>query len=282
MRRAATCLAAALCLLPSHAARAEKPWEARVNLPVPVPLELPVLPPTNPFATPVDSAPTLASSPLVEKFDAVFRATAALYVDSGGVVRRAVLLAVPLPGIGDELRQALLETTFTPGRSLAGAGATWLDVGIDLEGRIDGAKMLSVRALPPDPTTPPTPEVDPQPQGEPRDLQFPFTPVEALDQLPVPKSFRARVASRTWRQEFRLLAEVSAEGRCSRVVFLSCPVGLRRYLLASMSGWTFRPAQAKGAPVAAWVRVEGALEVEAGSLRANALRVTRASTYPRR
>lgn len=282
MRRSSLALVALLAIVPWHAAGAERPWEARVNLPVPVPVELPVLPPTNPFATPVDSHPTILTSPLVERLDSVFRSTAALYVDSGGAVRRAVLLAVPLPGIGDELRQALLETTFTPGRSLSGPASTWLDVGMDLEGRIDRAKVLGVRALPPEPGVVPVPESDPPLAVEPRDGQLPATPVESLEQLPVPKSFRARVASRSWRQEFRLLAEVSPEGRCTRVVFLSCPVGLRRFFLASLSGWTFRPAQAGGAPVSSWVRLEGALEVEVGSLRANALRVTRASSYPRR
>lgn len=282
MRRVAVLLAAVVLLLPASPARAQKPWETKVNLPVPAPVELPAVPPTNPFAAPLDSVPTIVTSPLVEKLDSMFRATAALYVDSGGVVRRAVLLDVPLPGLGDELRQALLETSFTPGRSLSGQGSTWLNVGIDLEGRVDRAKSLGLRAVPPDPSVPPTPDGDPQPQADQRDLQLPATPVESLDQLPVPKSFRARLSSRSWRQEFRLLAEISSEGRCTRVVFLSCPSGLRRFMLASLSGWTFAPATAGGAPVSAWVRVEGALEVEVGTLRANALRVTRTSTYPPR
>ncbi len=282
MRRAPAPLAAVLLLLAAGAAIAQKPWEARVNLPVPAPVELPAVPPTNPFATPVEMAPTLVASPMVEKLESVFRTTAALYVDSAGAVRRAVLLQVPLPGLGDELRQALLETSFTPGRALSGQDSTWLDVGIDLEGRVDRARVLGLRAVPPDPSVPPIPDGDPYPPVEPRDLQLAATPVESLDQLPVPKSFRARLSSRSWRQEFRLLAEVSPEGRCTRVVFLSCPSGLRRYLLASLSGWRFRPAQAGGAPVMAWARVEGALEVEVGTLRASALRVTRTSTYPQR
>lgn len=282
MHRAAAVSAFALFLLVAGFVAAEKPWETRVNLSVPVPVELPAVPPTNPFATPVETPPAIATSPMVDKLESVFRATAALYVDSGGAVRRAVLLHVPLPGLGDELRQALLETSFTAGRALAGQSNVWLDVGIDLEGRIDRAKVLGVRAVPPDPSVPPTPDGDPLPAVEPRDLQLTATPVESLDQLPVPKSFRVRLSSRSWRQEFRLLAEVSAQGRCTRVVFLSCPAGLRRYLLASLSGWTFRPAHAGGGAVTAWVSLDGALEVEVGTLRANALKVTRTSTYPRR
>lgn len=282
MRCAAFALLAPMLLLPAPPAAGQKAWEAKVNLAIPVPLELPAVPSTNPFATPVDVTPTVVSSPMVEKLDSVFRTTAALYVDNAGGVRRAVLLAVPLPGIGDELRQALLETSFNPPRSRSGEGSTWFDVGIDFEGRIDGAKILSLKALPPEPGVVPTPESDPTPTVEPRDLQLPAVPLAMLDQLPTPKSFRARISSRSWRQDFRLLAEVSPEGRCTRVVFLSCPVGLRRYLLASLASWTFRPAQAGGSPTLAWVRLEGALEVEVGSLRAHALRVTRSSTYPRR
>ncbi len=282
MRRSSLALVAVLSTLPTCLTGSERPWEARVNLPVPISVELPVIPPTNPFATPVDTLPAILTSPLVDRLDSVFRSTAALYVDSGGVVRRAVLLALPLPGVGDELRQALLETAFTPGRSLSGPASTWLDVGIDLEGRIDRAKLMGVRALPPEPGVVPVPESDPFPAVEARDVQLPATPIESLEQLPVPRSFRVRVASRSWRQEFRVLAEVSPEGRCTRVVFLSCPVGLRRFFLASLSGWTFRPAQSAGGPVTSWVRLEGALEVEVGSLRANALRVMRSSSYPRR
>ncbi len=282
MRRAAAPLAAVVSLLATGSALAQKPWEIKVNLPVPVPVELPAVPPTNPFAATLEAAPAVVASPMVKKLDSVFRTTAAVYVDTAGVVRRAVLLQVPLPGVGEELRQALLETSFTPGRTLSGQSNAWLDVGIDLEGRIDSAKVLALRVVPPDPTVPPVPNNDPYPPVDPRDLQLTGTPVEALDQLPVPKSFRARLPGRSWRQEFRLLAEVSPQGRCTRVVFLSCPPGLRRYLLASLSGWTFRPAQSGGAPVLAWAQVEGALEVEVGSMRANALRVTRTSTYPRR
>lgn len=282
MWRVAVLLVAVWLLPPASFVLAQKPWETRVNLPVPAPLELPVVPPTNPFAAPLDAAPTIAASPLVEKLDSVFRSTAALYVDASGMVRRAVLLDMPFPGLGDELRQALLETSFTPGRSFSGQGSTWMDVGVDLEGRVDRAKLLALRAVPPDPAVPPVPDGVPHPQVDQRDLQLPATPVQSLDQLPVPKSFRARLSSRSWRQEFRLLAEISPEGRCTRVVFLSCPSGLRRFMLASLSGWTFGPAKAGGSPVSAWVRVEGALEVEVGTLRANALRVTRTSTYPQR
>ncbi len=282
MRRAAVPLAAVLSLLVVAFAPAQKPWEMKVNLPVPVPVELPAVPPTNPFATPLEAAPAVVASPMVEKLDSVFRSTAAVYVDTTGVVRRAVLLQVPLPGVSEELRQALLEASFTAGRALSGQSNAWLDVGIDLEGRVDRTRVLALRVVPPDPAVPPVPDGDPYPPVDPRDLQLPFTPLESLDQLPVPKAFRARLPGRTWRQEFRLLAEVSPQGRCTRVVFLSCPPGLRRYLLASLAGWTFRPAQAGGAPATAWAQVEGALGVEVGALRANALRVMRISTYPRR
>ncbi len=282
MRRAAAPLAVLLLALAARPATAEKPWEIKVNLPVPVPVELPAVPPTNPFATPLEEPPVVVASPMVEKLDSVFRTTAALYVDTAGVVRRAVFLQVSLPGLNEELRQALLETSFTPGRALAGQSNAWLDVGIDLEGRVDSAKVVGLRAVPPDPAVPPVPEADSYPAVDPRDLQLSATPVESLEQLPMPKSFRVRLSSRSWRQEFRLLAEVSPQGRCTRVVFLSCPTGLRRYLLASLASWAFRPAQARGASVTAWVNVEGTLEVEVGTLRANALKVTRTSTYPRR
>jgi len=114
-----------------------------------------------------------------------------------------------------------------------------------------------------------------------RDLALPSTPVEQLDQMPAAKHFRARTSSHTWNQKVRLLAEITPQGRCARVVFLSCPDGLRGWLLASLGGWTFTPGRGSEGPIAAWVQLDGELEVEVSSLESEVLRVSRQSSYPR-
>jgi len=89
-----------------------------------------------------------------------------------------------------------------------------------------------------------------------------------------------RVDGHTWRQPIRLLADVSAEGRCQRVVFLGCPEGLRPWLLASTAAWTFRPGAGKAGPVQAWALLEGEVEVEVGNLASEGLRVMQSASYP--
>jgi hypothetical protein len=267
-------------LLMGTTALAQKPWENRVNIPLPAPVQLPAIPATNPFAAPVASPPVVTTSPMVEKLEETFPVRAAIYVNASGEVQRVVMLDVPLPGSGDDVRQALAETGFAPAHSLAGTVPAWVDVGVDLKGRIDEGSIVGLHASSPNPGEPPTPAEEARSPADPQDRQLPTTAPADLDQLPQPKRFRAKVSGHTWRQEFTLLAEVSPEGHCTRVVFLACPEGLRPWFLASLAAWNFRPAQGDGGPVLAWVRLEGAVEVKVGTLRSSVLRVTRESSYP--
>ncbi len=262
-------------------ATAQKPWEMRVDLPITVPIELPVVPPTNPFAVDLVAPPLHQQTVLREKFDATFAIQGAGYIDASGTCRRVVFLRLPLPGIATEIQQALEETDFTPARSLGASVPTWLPFTIDLHGRVRGGEVLRMQAIAPAAGEPPTPDLVAVPSPDARDLALPNTPVEQLDQMPAAKRFRARTSSRTWNQKVRLLAEITAQGRCARVVFLSCPDGLRGWLLASLGGWTFKPGQGSGGPTAAWVQLEGELEVEVSGLESEMLRVSRQSSYPR-
>lgn len=268
-------------LLIAAAAAAEKPWETRLDLVVPVPVELPAVAPHNPFATPVTSGPAVVSMPLRTKHTGTFPVTVAVYVDSNGTCQRSVLVRAPWAGLGAEIQAAFAAATFTPGRSVGGPAATWLPAVVDLRGRIDRGRVLTIQVSLPDPETPPAVEAPPIPSAEPRDLALQAVPVERLDQLPTPRRFRARVNTRTWRESVRFLAEVGASGKVERVVFLACPDGLRGWLLASLAGWSFRPAQDESGPVKAWGVVDATLEVTADDLAADTLRIGRETLYPR-
>ncbi len=268
-------------LLASSTAMAQKPWEARVDLPVPVPVELPAVPPINPFAAPVLTPPSPLGTPLREKYAQTFTVLAAAYLDGSGTLRRLVFTRTPWPTLAADLRQPLSELTFTPARSGGASVAIWLPFAVDLKGRINEGRITRLQATSPDPGAPPAPDVASGPTPEANDLALPATLLAQVDQLPNPKRPpRIRVDGRTWRQGIRLLAEVSTDGHCRRVVFLTCPEGLRGWLLASMAEWTFRPAAGNGGPVDAWALLDGEVEVEVGDLASEALRVMRTGSYP--
>ncbi|HVN75643.1 MAG TPA: hypothetical protein VMT19_04950 [Thermoanaerobaculaceae bacterium] len=268
-------------LIASVPAAAQKPWEARADLPVLVPIELPAIPPTNPFATPVETAASPIATPLREKFSGSFSVGASAYVDNDGAVRRLVFTQLPWPALADSLRPAIMGTAFTPARVSGAVVPVWLPLAVDLKGRVREGLVARLQPSAPEPATPPVVDPTAVPTPEARDLELPATPIDRIDQMPSPKRFRARVDNRSWRQGIRLLVEVSATGRCGKVVFLSCPEGLRPWLLASMAGWTFHPATSKEGPVTAWVQLDGEIEVEVGDLSSDTLRVMRQGWSPR-
>ncbi|HQU32963.1 MAG TPA: hypothetical protein PLB88_01485 [Thermoanaerobaculaceae bacterium] len=267
-------------VLVSASALAQKPWELRVDLPVPVPVELPAVPPINPFAAPVVTAPAPIATPLRAKFPDTFSVLASVYIDAQGACRRVVFTRLPWPGLAGALRPIITATAFTPARASGAAVPVWLPLGIDLKGRIDKGRVTRVQGTAPDPAGPPAVEPVPGPESDARDAELPATSVERVEQLPNPKRFRVRIDGHTWRQLFRLLAEVGPDGRCRRVVFLTFPAGLRGWLLASMASWTFQPAAGTGGPVAAWVQLDGEIEIEMGDLASNALKVMRQGWAP--
>ncbi len=267
-------------VLASASALAQKPWELRVDLPVPVPVELPAVPPINPFAAPVVTPPAPIATPLRAKFPATFSVLASAYVDAQGACRRAVFTRLPWPGLADALRPIITATAFAPARASGAPVPVWLPLGIDLKGRIDEGRVARVQGTAPEPAGPPVVEPAPGPEADARDAGLPATPLERVDELPNPKRFRVRIDGRTWRQPFRLLAEVGPDGRCRRVVFLAFPEGLRGWLLASMASWTFQPAAGAGGPVAAWVQLDGEIELKMGDLASDALKVMRQAWGP--
>lgn len=267
-------------VLASASALAQKPWELRVDLPVPVPVELPAVPPTNPFAAPVATPPLPVATPLRAKFPATFVVLGSAYIDAQGVCRGVVFTRLPWPGVATALRPLLAATRFSPARASGAAVPVWLPLGIDLTGRIDSGRVALVQGATPDATVPPTVEARPAPAADANDAGLPATPMDRVDQLPNPKRFRVRIDGGPWRQPFRLLAEIGADGRCRRVVFLACPEGLRGWLLASMAEWTFRPAAGAAGPVAAWVLLDGEIEVKMGDLASDALKVMRQGWSP--
>jgi hypothetical protein len=268
-------------LLAAGPAVAQKPWETKVDLPVAVPVAIPALPPADPFATPVLSPPSPIATPLREKFAQTFTVQASAYVDSSGTLRRLVFTKTPWPSLEADLRQPLAALTFTPAQSGGAPVAVWLPLAVDLRGRIDEGQVTRLQATSPDPRVPPVADAEPVPSPNPQDADLVATPLTQVDQLPSPKrSRRIRIDGKTWHQSIRLLADVDADGHCRRVVFLSCPDGLRPWLLASIAGWTFRPAAVKSGPVEAWALLDGEIQVEVGTLSSETLRVTRTGSYP--
>lgn len=260
---------------------AEKPWETRIDLVVPIPVELPTIQPENPFFTAVSSPPVMTRAPLQEKWSASFPIVVAAYIDSSGACRRTVPVRTPWSGLGPELQATFAATSFTPGRSLGTAVATWLPATVDVSGRIDRGRVQAIQVTMPDRESPPEAESVTAPAVEDRDLGLQAVPVERLDQLPAPKRFRLRLEARTWRENVRLLVEVGVSGKVERVVFLACPEGLREWLLASLSGWAFQPAQGgDGTSLAAWAVVEATVEVSVDRLTGESLRVSRETVYP--
>ena len=259
---------------------AEKPWEQRVDLAVPVPIVLPAIPPTNPFATSVISPPAPVTTLLREKFVDVFNVEAAAYIDAGGVCRRVVFTKLPLPGLDAELQEGALEARFAPA-SAHGAGVpVWLPLGIELKGRVDGGRVVGLQGVSPDPGVPPVAETTPAPTPAAGDLALQATSLDSVEKLPSPHRFRARADGRTWQQPIKLLVAVTADGHAERVVFLSWPPGLRNWVLTSMAGWVFRPAASASGPTPSWVQLDGQVEVRLGDLKADTVRVTRQACYP--
>jgi len=275
-----TFLIATSLLAATTVAAATPPWETRVDLPVPIPVELPAIPETNPFAQRLDTPPVLQAAPLRERFDITLSLEAAAYIDAGGKLRRAVPLRVPLPGVEADIVSTLLETSFNPGQTANRDTATWLTLGVDLSGRINSGRTVRVEAIAPAAEQIPAVASVLVPVATAEDLTLLATPVDQLDRAPTPRRFRARVTSRKIRQPVRLLTEVDEEGRARRVVFLECAEGLRPWLLESMAAWRFRPATRRGGAIPAWAQVEGELEVDLGTFTTESLRVIRQRTYP--
>ncbi len=267
-------------VLLSASALAQKPWEVQVNLPVPVPVELPAVPPINPFAAALVTPPAPVATPLRAKFPGTFSVLASAYIDAQGSCRRVVFTRLPWPGLAGALRTIITATTFSPARASSAPVPVWLPLGIDLRGRIDKGRVARVQGSLPAAAVPPVVEPAPGPEADARDAELPATPLERVEELPNPKRFRLRIDGVQWRQPFRLLVEVGPDGHCQRVVFLAWPEGLRGWLLASMAAWTFRPAAAASGPVAAWVQLDGEIEVEMGDLASDALKVTRQGWNP--
>lgn len=265
----------AAALLVACPTLAQKPWEQRVNIAVRVPVELPAIPPSNPFAVAVDTLASAAQTPLVEDFKGTFQVELAAYIDAEGNCQRAVVTASPLPGVTGPVAKEIIETRFTPATLADTTVPTWTAIELDLVGRIDEGAVIRIQSLAPNPAVPTQPEPVAFTGPDARDLQLPATPTESLDQLPSPKRFRVRTGSLTFTPRIRLLAEVSERGVCERVVFLSCPDGLRGWLLASLGAWTFRPALRQGTAVTTWVILEADLDVETSSLSTDTLRVLR-------
>ncbi len=217
---------------------------------MPVPIELPRVPATNPFAVPLTVQPVALETPLADRLDVAVTAEAAAYVDAYGTCRRVVFTRLPLPGLAPDLQESLAETAFTrrpPSRrdgSHLGSPSPWTSADASTAARScvsHCCRQTSWRRQ--------RQSAQPAPAPEPRDLQIPTTRVEQLDQLPTVKRFRVTVGGHDVRQGVRLMLEIGSDGRCLGRCSVSCPDGLRQWLLRSLAEWRFRPQSADGPTV---------------------------------
>ncbi len=268
-------------VLASASALAQKPWEMRVDLPVPVPIELPAVPPTNPFAAPVATPPPPVATPLREKFADTFAVLASAYIDAQGVCRRVVFTRLPWPGVDADLRPLLTRPGLHPARACRRRGpglaaarhrpqrADRRGTGGARAGRRAGRDRGARR------------RGEAGPRGRRQRRRLPATPIDRVDQLPNPK----RVPDPDRRRPLAPAIPPARRDRHGR------PLPTRRlprlpggvcaaWLLASMAEWTFRPAAGAAGPVAAWVLLDGEIEVKMGDLASDALRVMRQGSYP--
>jgi len=260
---------------------AQPPDEQAASIQVPVPLELPKLPPGNPFRTAASQLPKLADQPLARKHNLTFTAQAALYVGSTGEVLRVVVLDQAIPDTAGEIYQDLAKAKFRPARQLGSDVPVWLNLQISLAGTVKKGTVRGVKITPVPEGEPPVPEQAQPPQASPRDKNAPTTSLADLDRLPEARSLNVSVGGKIVRARLRLLLNVDAAGRCARLLQLSGPPGLNSWILASAGSWTFEPGRdAEGTPVPSWILMDLEVEVQTSSWKMRNVQVMREPVYP--
>lgn len=164
----------------------------------------------------------------------------------------------PIPSLADEAQRSIAKWAFDPGRKGANFVDTWASLRLDLQVEVDAPRSVQGVLTPVTAAT-----AVPRPLSWPADevwLESRNTaptdgtvPLETLDAPPMPKktpwdadSYRGPFSAKFW-------VKVNSAGTVDKAIPLdvSEPV-LLGYLRRAMSGWTFRPAQANGAPVDSW------------------------------
>lgn len=273
------CLGVLQPLVEADTDRDPRAWQQRLEVEVPLPVPSLEVAPANPFASDLDSLPTLVGHQTPGRVDAVGRAVVAAYVDEEGDCLGAVPLEVPFPGMAAALVEGLEDARFEPARQGAQARPSWSVVELRIEGRIRESEVLTQEFALPDPNSPPVPIEPPavRPSGQVRDA--PFAEPEDLTAVASPRRIRVRAGRNETEVSIQALVHITAEGRCDRFVPLLMDSGLDRWFSGFLASWTFEPAVAGGEPADAWMVYTARLRLELGSLESESFRVDPERTY---
>ena len=95
----------------------------------------------------------------------------------------------------------------------------------------------------------------------------------------MPKRFKFKVPGRVLDVPLRLLALISADGRCVRYVPLEVESGLERWLHAFLASWRLQPAGRDGAPVECWMLYTARVRMELSNLESSTVSVITGRSY---
>ena len=215
-------------------------------------------PTENPFAAVSDVPAT--NPPKLNFAESVVPATeyVSARVDAAGKPMGLKPERDPIPSLAGEAQKSLARWTFEPARRGSETVETWASLRLDLQVQIDAPRSVQASLVPVTPTTP-----VPRPLAWPSDEVWLETrkgappaggvSIEAVDSPPLPKktpwsadSYKGPFSARFW-------VKVRANGSVEKAIPLEAtdPI-LLGYLRRAMSGWTFRPAQARGTPIDSW------------------------------
>lgn len=248
-------------------------WQHRLAVEEPLPVPVKAVDPVDPLAVPVDVAPQLVSAVPPRKVDVLGTARLAVYVDADGRCQGAVPVNVPFPGIATEVVEDMMKGRYEPARSGKAARPAWTAIDITLAGSVKRAALADQSLELPDAAVPPTAAPEPPPYVSGRLARLPAADPGELTVVATPRRLSVRVAGLEAETPIRLLAHVTVDGRCDKVVPLEMAPGLRRWVLEFLGSWRLKPATRDGQPVAAWVMYRGRLQLKLSTLRSTTVRV---------
>jgi hypothetical protein len=255
--------------------RSARAWQQRLAIPMPTVLPFVALEPVNPFATRVDVPPTLLQATVPERRDAAGRAVVAAWVDAEGQCREAIVLEQPFPGLVTGLVAELKDTRFEPARTGTQAQPSWVVLGVGFATEVRTATVLDQVLQMPDPSAPPAPATPlaSAPPGRLADL--PAAAPSALTSLAAPRRVKVRLPHHRAEVGVRLLAHVTAQGRCDRFVPLELDGGLTSWVATYLASWRLDPGQIDGQPAATWVVWTARLGLELSTIKSSDVQVLR-------
>jgi hypothetical protein len=258
---------------------ANRAWQQRMDVEIPLPIPLVELEAVNPFAVEVDETPKVIRATTPRKVDIIGAATVAAFVDAKGVCLGAVPLELPVPGLTAPLVEDLNGIRFDPALAGSAPQPSWVVVEIAMEGRVKEAEIIDQTLVMPNPSKPPVPNqpVAMKPPGSLRDLKA--TPHAQLSKLAAPRRIKVSAPGRDDEIHVRALVHVTENGRCDKYVPLELYGGLNPWFSGFLASWQVQPATRDGAPVATWVEYSARFRMKLSGVSSTTSRVVRDREY---